>query len=103
MAASDLKQGNSPSIGSLEKDGFQDNSDVDSTHHKGTFDTINNSSLYKPIEQYEGMHRYDPKFQWEPKEEQRLVRKVVDFASCTPHLPTDSSLSWISKSALLCV
>ena len=32
--------------------------------------------FYKPIAEYEGAHRYDPKFQWEPKEEKRVVRKI---------------------------
>ena len=33
-------------------------------------------AFYLPIERYEGKHRYDPMFQWEPKEERKLVRKV---------------------------
>ena len=32
--------------------------------------------FYKPIEKYEGYHRYDPYFEWEPKEEKKVVRKV---------------------------
>lgn len=44
--------------------------------HNGTFDTISNSSFYTPIDGYEGKHRYDPTFEWEPKEEKKLVRKV---------------------------
>jgi hypothetical protein len=31
---------------------------------------------YVPIDSYEGRHRYDPKFEWEPEEERRVVRKV---------------------------
>jgi hypothetical protein len=31
---------------------------------------------YRPVESYEGIHRYDPDFVWEKKEEKRLVRKV---------------------------
>jgi len=34
------------------------------------------NAFYTPIERYEGKHRYDPDFQWEPKEEKKLVRKV---------------------------
>ncbi|KAF2749163.1 MFS general substrate transporter [Sporormia fimetaria CBS 119925] len=37
---------------------------------------------YKPIERYEGMHRYDPKFEWEPEEERKVVRKI-DKRICT--------------------
>lgn len=41
-----------------------------------TWDTGSLDSYYKPIDSYEGIHRYDPDFQWEPKEERRVVRKV---------------------------
>ena len=44
--------------------------------YHGTFDTINEKSFYTPIERYEGKHRYDPEFEWEPKEEKKLIRKV---------------------------
>jgi hypothetical protein len=46
-----------------------------------TFDTGSLESHYAPIEQYEGRHRYDPKFEWTPQEEKRVVRKVSD-AEC---------------------
>lgn len=44
----------------------------------GVFGNIDESSevFYAPIEAYEGRHRYDASFEWEPKEEKRLVRKV---------------------------
>jgi hypothetical protein len=35
------------------------------------------SRLYKPIANYEGNHRYDPDFDWEPEEERKVVRKVT--------------------------
>lgn len=41
-----------------------------------TFANDSLESFYKPIETYEGYHRFDPDFQWEPKEEKKLVRKV---------------------------
>ena len=31
---------------------------------------------YRPVDTYEGIHRYDPDFEWEPEEERRVVRKV---------------------------
>lgn len=31
---------------------------------------------YRPVDSYEGLHRYDPDFQWEPEEEKRVIRKV---------------------------
>nr|POE96439.1 hypothetical protein CFP56_56489 [Quercus suber] len=48
-----------------------------------TFDNESLESLYKPIESYEGYHRFDPDFQWDRKEEQRVVRKI-DYKICTP-------------------
>ncbi|KAH8730577.1 major facilitator superfamily domain-containing protein [Phaeosphaeriaceae sp. PMI808] len=37
---------------------------------------------YRPVETYEGIHRYDPDFQWEPEEERKVVRKI-DKRICT--------------------
>ena len=31
---------------------------------------------YKPVNNYEGIHRYDPDFEWEHAEEKRVLRKV---------------------------
>lgn len=45
-----------------------------------TFDTAGlKARLYKPIEKYEGKHRYDPDFDWEPEEERKVVRKVCRY------------------------
>ena len=55
-------------------------SNINYAEHKGTFETIGDVSFYSPIKSYEGKHRYDPNFQWESKEEIRLVRKVIDSA-----------------------
>jgi len=41
-----------------------------------TFETSGLEPYYKPIDKYEGRHRYDPDFGWEPEEEKRVVRKV---------------------------
>ena len=88
MASTDLKEGPRWSTHSLDKDGSNEQADLkdgtaspqssvdDYAQHKGTFETISDSSYYTPIDKYEGRHRYDPNFQWEPKEEKRLVRKV---------------------------
>lgn len=48
------------------------------TPHAGstTFASQGLDEYYKPSEQWEGLHRYDPDFAWEPSEEKRLVRKV---------------------------
>ena len=79
------KRGSS-SASSLEKDAFkghetQDHAretihGIDPSKHVATFDTFGHPSFYTPIENYEGKHRYDPTFEWEPKEERKLVRKV---------------------------
>ncbi|KAF2847184.1 MFS general substrate transporter [Plenodomus tracheiphilus IPT5] len=37
---------------------------------------------YRPVGTYEGLHRYDPNFDWEPEEEKKVVRKI-DKRICT--------------------
>ena len=79
------KRGSS-STSSLEKDTFKGHETkdharatihrIDPSKHVATFETFGDPSFYTPIENYEGKHRYDPKFEWEPKEEKKLVRKV---------------------------
>ena len=39
------------------------------------------TSHYRPVETYEGIHRYDPDFEWEPEEEKKIIRKVQSFVS----------------------
>ena len=54
-------------------------SDVNSTAHaKGqTFAGSGlQSRFYKPLDSYEGKHRYDPDFDWEPEEERKVIRKA---------------------------
>ena len=41
-----------------------------------TWETDSLDSYYKPIDSYEGAHRYDPDFEWTPAEEKKVVRKV---------------------------
>ena len=36
----------------------------------------------EPIDTYEGKHRWDPYFEWQPDEEKRVVRKI-DMRICT--------------------
>ncbi|KAJ4381288.1 hypothetical protein N0V86_003637 [Didymella sp. IMI 355093] len=31
---------------------------------------------YRPVETYEGLHRYDPDFDWELEEERKIVKKA---------------------------
>lgn len=42
----------------------------------GVFAMGGNVDAYKPIEEYEGAHRYDPLFEWTEKEERSLIRRV---------------------------
>jgi hypothetical protein len=43
-------------------------------HH--VYETEDAKEIYKPIAGYEGSHRFDPAFQWDPAEERKLVRTV---------------------------
>ncbi|KAJ5366493.1 Major facilitator superfamily domain general substrate transporter [Penicillium brevicompactum] len=48
----------------------------------GTFDAAEGHHFYRPIDSYEGLHRWDPDFQWTDDEEKKIVRKI-DFRVCT--------------------
>lgn len=41
-----------------------------------TFASAGLDGYYKPSDQWEGLHRYDPGYTWEPADERRVVRKV---------------------------
>jgi hypothetical protein len=41
-----------------------------------------NQNSYKPVSSYEGAHRYDVDFQWEPEEERKVIRKVAASTMC---------------------
>ncbi|KAF7588845.1 hypothetical protein BBP40_005092 [Aspergillus hancockii] len=49
---------------------------------EGAFDTTEDPRYYKPIDTYEGIHRWDPDFEWEEQEENKLIRKI-DLRVCT--------------------
>lgn len=49
--------------------------------HK-TFLQTDGVESYIPIEKYEGRHRWDPKFQWGPDEEKKILRKI-DLRICS--------------------
>lgn len=56
-------------------------SDIDSDDSKqqltqGTFDATEDHYFYRPIDSYEGIHRWDPEFKWTQDEEKRIIRKV---------------------------
>jgi hypothetical protein len=59
--------------------GSTSDADVRATEHHGavTFDSAGlKAQQYRPIDTYEGIHRFDPDFDWEPEEERKVVRKV---------------------------
>jgi hypothetical protein len=41
-----------------------------------TLDTDGLENYYKPIDGYEGAHRFDPEYTWDPIDERKVVRKV---------------------------
>jgi hypothetical protein len=44
--------------------------------HGSVFSDPDAALIYKPIEKYEGSHRFDPSATWTPQEEQALIRTV---------------------------
>ncbi|KAJ5676182.1 Major facilitator superfamily domain general substrate transporter, partial [Penicillium macrosclerotiorum] len=52
------------------------------SHNGGTFQVREGRHFYRPIDSYEGIHRWDPDFEWTEKEERRIVRKI-DARVCT--------------------
>lgn len=44
------------------------------------------TELYKPIEGFEGTHRFDPSATWTKAEEKALVRRVLPILSLFTHL-----------------
>ncbi|BCS22362.1 putative transporter [Aspergillus puulaauensis] len=49
---------------------------------ESAFEQTEDPRFYKPIPEYEGIHRWDPDFDWTEEEEKRLIRKV-DWRVCT--------------------
>jgi hypothetical protein len=45
---------------------------------QGTFDATEGHHFYRPIDSYEGIHRWDPDFKWTEEEERKILRKVGD-------------------------
>lgn len=52
------------------------------TGGKSFEETESLEDFYQPIAEYQGRHRYDPKFQWDAKQERRVVRRI-DARICT--------------------
>ncbi|GME50401.1 Phthalate transporter [Neofusicoccum parvum] len=64
-------------IGYAKKNDLQiEEAPLNTAKHDPTFATSGLDKYYRPVAGYEGMHRYDPDFEWEPEEEKRVVRKI---------------------------
>ena len=63
---------------------FQGDRTVDDDHNAdgNVFSDPRAVEIYKPIEKYEGRHRFDLHATWSDEEERRLIRRV----SCVPFL-----------------
>ena len=86
-AAEANSNGDLPALGKSELDVTGSASNSDSEVYNSGIKTQGKDGLtfvseglakkhYSPVETYEGIHRYDPDFEWEPAEEKRVVRKV---------------------------
>ncbi|OJI99093.1 hypothetical protein ASPVEDRAFT_69584 [Aspergillus versicolor CBS 583.65] len=49
---------------------------------ESTFNSTEDPRFYRPIDSYEGLHRWDPYFDWTEDEERKIVRKI-DLRVCT--------------------
>jgi hypothetical protein len=56
-------------------DSKNDSTDSLNSHHN-VYNNAESKEIYKPIEGYEGAHRFDPSFKWDPAEEKKLVKTV---------------------------
>lgn len=62
-----------PSLASSQED---DELNYDNNIHGSVFSDSRAKEFYKPIEKYEGRHRFDMHATWSDDEEKKLVRKV---------------------------
>lgn len=82
QSSSDIVHGNSDKNGKITFDTEQVPPEKSAGVTQGpsaTYLTAEDVRFYKPIPSYEGAHRWDPYFEWNPKEERRLVRKVLSL------------------------
>jgi hypothetical protein len=63
-----------------------ENSSSDENNIKGTvFDDSAAAEFYRPVEKYEGRHRFDPTATWTPEEERKLLRTVRLLTPISSH------------------
>ena len=68
-------------------DAFNDpgTADGDNTADESVFNDVKTFDIYKPIEQYEGRHRFDQRATWSDAEEKKLIRRVRTSLAHTLH------------------
>jgi hypothetical protein len=77
IRASSNNNSSSPLISPNSKRNDDSFDDEDEASLKpSTFQTDGLETFYKPIEGYEGAHRYDPEYVWSAADEGKVVRKV---------------------------
>jgi hypothetical protein len=78
----------SPIFSPSKSDNFEDGAPP----KPSTFQVDGLETFYKPIEGYEGKHRYDPEYTWSAADEGKVVRKVCHPPRLSPLYPTDPKL-----------
>ncbi|KAK8248515.1 major facilitator superfamily domain-containing protein [Phyllosticta capitalensis] len=61
---------------SKKTDVIYEETPLDAIREESAFATEGIEKYYRPVEGYEGIHRWDPDFEWEPSEEKRVVKKI---------------------------
>ncbi|OQE37994.1 hypothetical protein PENCOP_c009G02691 [Penicillium coprophilum] len=80
MSIAETKQAH---ISASSTDGSDEEWQKSATHKlEGTFEAREGHHFYRPIDSYEGLHRWDPNFEWTEQEEKIIVRKI-DARVCT--------------------
>jgi hypothetical protein len=73
---------------------------------RATFDTESElEEFYKPIESYEGYHRYDPSYTWSTTDEKKIVRRVCShmyYSGSTTALISFRSIGGFVHGPALC-
>jgi hypothetical protein len=66
----------SPAASFTKKEPSALEAEVNKANPGQAFENVGLEKFYAPITTYEGYHRFDPEFQWEPEEERVVVRRV---------------------------